>query len=446
MNKKLILFFLLLMLSGQFSSAQDSLMTVDKAIELILKNNFSITISRNQSDIAKNNNTAGNAGELPQLSLNATGSSASNNIKQVYSTGTDFSKNDVLSNNLNAYASLNWTIFDGLNMFALKSQYQELEAQGDLNLKIQIENTIEQTIQIYFNIVQQQQLVKALNEEIAVSEERAKIADRKFSNGSGSKLDLLQAKVDLNAQRSALMKQQTALEESKVNLNQLLARSLDTRFGVADTVIISYHPSYDQLNTSVFQRNNELQFTEKNIHLSQLNLKEIQSLRYPRISLTGNYVFSKVDNQAGFTLLNQNQGFNYGFTATMPLFNGFTSSTGAGSGYSIHSAVKNAKLGILNSQLQFDQTKLVIESSLMNVYREFEDNKQVLKLEEENIQYARESMNIALERFRVGLSTFVDFKVAQTGFEDAMSRLVAARYNTKVSETALMRLNGYLVK
>ena len=64
---------------------------------------------------------------------------------------------------------------------------------GELSLKIQIENAIVQAIQTYFNIVQQQQLVKSLSEEIAVSEEREKIADRKFTNGSGGKLDLLQA-------------------------------------------------------------------------------------------------------------------------------------------------------------------------------------------------------------------------------------------------------------
>src|SRR2546425_1226216 len=134
--RKKIVAAVFLLLCVQFGCAQD-VMTVDKAIEIILKNNFSIFVARDATEIAKN-----------------------------------------------------------------------------------------------YNIVQQQELLKALNEEIAVSEERAKIADRKFSNGSGSKLDLLQAKVDLNAQRSALMKQQTALEESKVSMNQLLAQPLDTKFNV----------------------------------------------------------------------------------------------------------------------------------------------------------------------------------------------------------------------
>jgi len=411
-------------------------MTIEKAVELMLKNNFSITISRNQTEQLKNNNTLGNAGMLPQLDLQAAGSEANNNTKQNFATGTVIDKNGVTSSSLSADAALSWTIFDGLNMFAAKNKLAELEAQGELNLKLQIESAIVQAIQTYFNIVQQLQLVKALNEEIVVSREREKIADRKFSNGSGSKLDLLQAKVDLNAQRTALMKQTTALEEAKVNLNELLSRAPDTKFGVVDTVIVSYNPSYDQLKSTVFQRNNELLFTEKNIRISEYGLKQIQAQRYPTIALSGNYLYSKTTNSAGFILLNQNTGFNYGFTASMPLFHG----------NNINNRIKNARLDLSNNQLQFDQTKLQLQSSVMNSYREFEDNLQVLKLEEENIQYARESMTIALERFRVGLSSFVDLKVAQQSFEDATSRLVAARYNAKVSETNLMKLNGDLVK
>ncbi len=436
LKKFLVLLILSFFSALQSSPAQDTLMTMEKAVEILLKNNFSILISRNETEIAKNNNTPGNAGELPEINAYATQSSAVNKTRQSYSSGLELDKDNIKTDNLNAGVALNWTIFDGFKMFATKNKLSELEAQGELNLKIQIENAIVLAVQTYYNIIQQEEIVKALHEDIAVSEERAKIADRKFANGSGAKLDLLQAKVDLNAQRSALLKQQTLLEEAKVNLNQLLARPLDTKFGVEDTVIISYHPTIEQLNATVYQRNNELLFSEKNIRISELNLRQIQAQRYPTISLAGNYLYSKTDNQAGFVLLNQNLGFNYGFTASMPLFNGFV----------INSQVKNAKLGVTNSQLQFNQTKLGVSASLMNGFREFEDNLAILKLEEENIQYARESMNIALERFRVGLSTFVDLTIAQTGFENSIVRLVSARYNAKLSETNLMKLNGDLVK
>lgn len=409
---------------------------MENTVEMLLKNNFSISIARNEAEITKNNNTPGNAGELPQVNLLGSVVAASNNTKQHYSSGEDVDKNGASSTNASASVALTWTIFDGMNMFATKNKLSELEAQGMINLKIQIENAIVEATQTYYGIVRQQQIVKALHEDIVISEERAKIANAKYANGSGSKLDLLQAKVDLNAQRSALMKQNTALDESKVNLNKLLARDIETKFAVADTVIISYHPAYDQLKTTVLQRNNQLLYDQRNIRISELTLKQVQAQRYPKINLLGNYLYSNADNQAGFILNNQTIGFNYGFTASMPLFNGFI----------INSQAKNAKLAIANSQLQFEDTKFFVESSLLNGFHEFEDNLQVLKLEEENIQYARESLTIALERFRVGLSTFVDLTIAQKGFEDAMSRLVSARYDTKLSETNLMKLNGDLVK
>src|ERR1041384_1296499 len=94
MNRKKLFLAALLLLTTRFAFAQD-MMTVDTAIKIILKNNFSILVSRNITEIARNNNIPGNAGMLPQLSLNASGNSANNNLKQRLSNGTDIEKDNV---------------------------------------------------------------------------------------------------------------------------------------------------------------------------------------------------------------------------------------------------------------------------------------------------------------------------------------------------------------
>src|SRR6185295_8958839 len=135
--------------------------------------------------------------------------------------------------------------------------------------KADIESTIEKIINSYYSIVQQKQVLKAIDEELAYSQERLKIAERKFSNGSGSKLDVLQAKTDMNAQRSSQLLQQAHLEELKNNLNVLLARKPETEFTVVDTVIISYNPSLEQLRTSYEGKNYGLLSAKSNIRISE---------------------------------------------------------------------------------------------------------------------------------------------------------------------------------
>ena len=67
-------------------------------------------------------------------------------------------------------------------------------------------------------------------------------------------------------------------------------------------------------------------------------------------------------------------------------------------------------------------------------------------MEEDNLKLVKEAVNIALERFRIGSSNSLELKVIQQTYDDALVRLSEARYNAKVSETTLMKLNGSLVK
>ncbi|MEI6817354.1 MAG: TolC family protein, partial [Bacteroidota bacterium] len=93
-----------------------------------------------------------------------------------------------------------------------------------------------------------------------------------------------------------------------------------------------------------------------------------------------------------------------------------------------------------------NNTKLVVESGLLKTFRTFQTNMEALKLEEENYTLAKENVDIALERYRLGSSSALELKIAQQSYEDADNRVVLARYATKISETELMRLNGILVK
>ncbi|MBK5285298.1 MAG: TolC family protein [Bacteroidia bacterium] len=415
--------------------AQNNLLSPDSAIAIALKNNYRVQIARNDNEALKNLNSPGFAGMLPQINANASTNSAINNTKQEYSNGLDVDQKNVKADNLTAGVTLVWTLFDGTKMFVTKSKFSEQSFRGDQNLKADIENTIEKIVASYYSIVQQKQILKAIDEELTYSQERLKIAERKFSNGSGSKLDVLQAKTDMNAQRSSQLQQRTRLEEIKNNLNVLLARKPDTEFNVADTVIISYKPQLEQLRTSYEGKNYGLLSAKSNIRISELELKELSSQRYPKINFNGSYLFSKNKNEAGFILLNQNTGFNYGFTATLPLFSGFN----------LNRQVRNARLNILSSQLEYNNLRAETESSLLIAFREFNDNLQLLNIEEENISLAKERMDITFERFRVGAANSLEVSEAQRTYEEAMSRLASARFNTKLSETALMKLNGDLV-
>jgi len=429
--------FILLFIVPVFCSAQTAgVLTYQNVVELALKNNFDIQIAKNNSTISETQNTYGNAGFLPRVDLNASAGVSNYTTKQEFSTGVSVDKSGVASNNVSGGVYLNWTVFDGLRMFATKERLNLLEQNGQLNLRLQIENTMQQVTLSYFLIVKQEQLIKGINSAKAVSEERIKVAEKKLALGSGSKVELLQAKLDLNELRSELLTQQNTLSEYKSNLLVLLKTDPYSSFSVDSAFTFNEIRSAEDIKQSIEKANTSILLAQKNVAITNQYVKEIRSQRLPTLALNANYIYGRTENGAGLTLLNQNLGYNLGFTFSWNLFNGFNTSN----------QIKVAKLQLDNSNIEVEYTKYNLFSSANIAYTKWLGDKQMLALEEDNIKLAEEALQISSERLRLGLGNYLEIKESQQTYEESITRLVNARYNLKASETELRKLTGELVK
>lgn len=431
MNRVLILFFIVCNICTKAQS-----LSLDQAIEIALKNNYGIIIARNDSAIATNNKSIAGASLLPQLNVYSSGNTASNNTNQNYSSGLEVNKKGVSSKNFNAGAELGLTVFDGFKMFATYDKIKELQEMSILNLKLQIENTIAGVMDAYYSIILQKELSATLEHSIKIYEEKIHLSQTRLDLGIGNKTDVLQARIDMNSKKSALLKQKALLDENYLNLNLLLSRPPETPVSLTDSISFFYDPKLADLKTSVQKKNTSILFNEKNIKVGSLEVKEMQALRYPTLRITGAYNINRSSNSAGFLLLNQSNGLNAGFTASWNLFNGFNANR----------EIKNAKIELLNDKLSLDQLKQEVNASLLKSWKNFNDSREILNLEEENFRLVKENLDISMERFRLGLSTSLELKEAQNSYEEAETRLVNARFDLKAKETELKKLNGELVK
>lgn len=433
-SANLRVYFLCVLCATVFSVRAQEVLSVEQAIELALKNNYDIQIAKNRSEISSLNNSAGNAGMLPKVNATLSDNANLNQVNQKFSSGLEVDKNNVIGNNLNASLNISWTLFDGLKMFATKSKLKRLQEIGELNYKDTLQTVVAQTIIAYYDIVSATELARALKDETLVLEERVALAQKRFDVGSSSKVDLLQAKVDLNEAKSLLLTQKKLIEQKKAELNRLLVRNSETEFAVSDSIPFNYEP---KIELNDLEKNNfQLQAALKNVEISKLTKKETFSQFLPNLTANGGYGFNRSQSTAGFSLYNQTYGLSGGFALTIPLFNGLVSLR----------QYKVAGIQILNSQFALEKAQAQIKINFYKALRDFETAKQILKLEEENILLADENQKIALERFRLLQSTTTELRAAQKSFEEAEVRLVAARYSAKVAETELMRLQGALVK
>ncbi len=431
--------FILLLIS--FSAhAQEQVLKLEDAISTALQNNYDIRLSKNDSVSAALDQSYTYTAFLPTLNGTATKLWNVNDQKVRLANGDKREGKGIHSSTTTAAVNLNWTLFDGLKMFASRDRINEIVKLGELSIRNDVVNTVANVINTYYNIVRQKQQLKAIEEQVGINEERVKLAQRKFESGLGAKPELLQAKVDLNAQKAARLTQLTLISQLKEQLNVVMGVDKGISYNVADSIPINKNLALGDLQNNLEKTNPGLQIAKKNIDIANIQLKEAKADRYPTLSFISAYNFNRVDNKQVVNqfspLFSQNAGLNYGFTAAIPIFNRFN----------VKRNIGQAKINIQGWQLQYDQQKMGINVALNNAFKSYELEKQLLSLEEDNILLAKENVDIALERFRLGVSTYLELREAQKSLEDAYNRLIAARYNTKLSETELLRLKGDIVK
>lgn len=421
------------------SKAQRNL-SVEEAIATALQNNYEIQLAKNDSLVAALDYSYRNAAFIPTLNANVGYSFNNVSQRQKFADGTVRERNGINSNNLNSNVALNWRLFDGLKMFATRDRLAQLVKLGELGIKEQIVNTVAGIVNTYYNIVRQKQQLRAVEEQMSISAERVKLAQYKLDIGVGAKPDLLQSKVDLNEQRAAQLQQQTLISQLKDQLNEQMNVKAGTEYEVSDSIPIVQTLLLTDIQTGLENNNPSLLMAQKNIDIAGIQLRERKADRFPTLNFTTTYNFSRTDNQATVNpfspLFSRNHGFNYGLTTAIPIFNN----------YNVKRQIQQAQLNInfLNNVYKNQRSK--IDLAVFNAWKNYEWQKKALSLEEENISLARENVDIVFQVYKLNSTTLIQLKEAQKSLQDARTRLINARYNTKLAETELRRLKGEIIK
>jgi len=414
-------------------AAQERL-TLDRALAIAKENNYTIRRAANDVAIAGNNNTLGNAGFLPRIDLTAGYNGTLNNVNQRYATGDIINRTGAASNTLNSGLGATWTVFDGFRMFAQRDRLAELQALATTDQRSTVETTASDVIKAYYDIVQQQNVLGVIAQSVALSNDRVANVDLKYQVGENSKRELLQAKVDLNADRSALLRQQAMVANAKTTLNQLLARDGATDFTVADSIDLTTDLAYEELRRDAVERNSDLQAARTAQNLAKIDLRSARTGIYPTVGLTLGYNLLQNDAQTGQIASNRNMGLSYGITASINLYNGLNTSR----------ETENAEIAIQSSDFIYAEIQEQVEAELLRAYQSYRNSLEVVALEQENLGLARENFSLAQERYRVGVLIPVELREAQNALVEAESRLVSAQYDAKLAETDLLRLSGRL--
>lgn len=435
MRTNYVLNIALVFLTSVLSAQQ--LLTTEEAVKLTLEHNYGIQIANNAVEVADNNQGVLNSGYLPTLTTNAGASIDQQDTEGQLANGETRIAEGAETRRYNASINLNYTLFDGLgrlyNYKRLKEEFQlsELEARET------IETTMLQLFSIYYSVAQLSENNQALNETLFISKDRLTRAEYQFDYGQNTKLEVLNAEVDINNDSINLINNELQLKNTKRDLNVVLGNQLTLEFDVDTDINFLIQLNRDDLLEKTKANNVTLLQADKNIAISQFDIKTSRAQLLPSIGLVGSYGWNESSNNSplAFVLQNTTTGVSAGLNLTWNLFDGGSTIT----------RMKNAQINLETQKLQREQLEIDIERNFNNAWDDYQNRLTVYRVQEDNIRTAQNNFERTQEKFKLGQVTSIEFRQAQLNLLRAELSRNQAKYDAKLAELTVLQLSGELL-
>lgn len=412
-------------------AAAQPLLTVDEAVQVALAGNPEVRAARTEAAIDRANNTAGNAGLLPILSLNGSGEQSRSWIEQELASGEVQHPDNGRTSSLTSGVALGWTLYDGGGMLAARRRLAQLEAQGGARLRDQALQTVYAVVAAYYDIVRARQQLASVQEVVTLNRDRVRILETGVAAGQTQRANLLQARIDLNVYEGNLVSQEAGVASLHRSLNLLLGRDPELLFAVADSI-----PSPTVLpdTARLFDRNPALESWRRRLAAARAAQREAQALRLPKLSLGAGYIWQRNGGTDGEVRRRTSSETQAGLSLDVPLY----------AGGNLQRQDRVAALQVESARLTLESAERVTRLQAVEAAAQFQARRQMLELEEANLALARENLEIARQRLCAGQGTSLEFREAQETWVAAATRRINLRYDLSLAEVRLRQLVGEL--
>ncbi len=434
-----VLIFWIFFVSQGTLLAQEQL-SLSEAIQIGLSNNFGIRIGQVNQEIARNNNSWGQAGRYPSIDISV---GQSNNITDIDNPAS-FLQGQIRSNDLNPVVSGRWTIFDGFSVRINKQRLDLLEEHSDGNAEIVIENAVQAIVVAYYTVLLEQERTEVLEEVLTLSRDRYNYVLIRKDLGAAVTFDILQDKNSYLTDSSNYVLQELIYQNSMRSLNLLLAEDLTKIFmlsGNLDSPTNSYN--YQELYDKMTENNSNLRNQFINQELLRNTYEQSRAARSPALDMNFGYSYRKnwqdlskanFGNESGPPDVIKSRTTNYfaNFTLAFTLFDGGR----------IKRQIKNAQIQETMGALQTDELKLLLNNDLLMAFDRYNVRKKLLEISVGSLENASLNLELAEERYKNGTINSFNYRDIQVNYLLAALRNLQSKFDLIQTDTALLRLTG----
>jgi outer membrane protein len=408
-------------------------LSLNQAINRSLESNFGIRIARLRSDISSVNNSWGAAGALPSLSTSVAGSSA---ISDQTRNPAAFLQEIIESESVNSSLTLNWTLFDGLGMYATKTRLELLEAQSSGQASLIVEQTVEAVDMAYHNVLLQTELLNVLAESMSLSRDRLLEIKWSESYGAAGTFDRLQFENAILSDSTSWLQQGVAVKSSLRNLNLLMGDSEDSLWILTDVLKSPPSlPSSIDVRAAVLQDNTSVQNAIISENIAHQGVKQAQAFLYPVVGFNASFSDAVSRGSFGeFSGAARSVNTSAFLTLNFNLFNGGAT----------RRAISSAKIQADIAAIDQEQAMNQAGSLSSNAYDKYILGVSVYNLSVQAAQNALTSLEIAETSYKNGVINALDYRTLEIALQRARVNELNALFVWRGAYLEVSRLMGAL--
>jgi outer membrane protein len=433
-----VLFFTMAVLP---SARAQEMLSMEDCIRIALSERPTMRMAEQEWMAAGIRNHGSLAGRYPQVAfnMNTQGSIANQQNPASFLNGIIRTGNAAFS------VDAAWTVFEGFRARIQQDQLGKLEGQARERLQNTSLQTAREVALAYLEAEWQQDQVDLMAQLLQFSSELYAYEMDRQQLGQSVRLSVLQSRDNLLADSTAFVLARLNLRLALINLRLAMGQPEMGEFRVGQSLQELPAALDGRLRDRMLANNPQLREMRLGREISRLQVRASQSAWYPSVSLIGGAVWTGnvvgLDGNNPFTgepfgtRTGTNRNVYGGILLNLPIFDGGLR----------HRQVQEARVSELMADWAETNVRQQLVGRLQALRETLSTQWDIYAIALEQEANAREHLDLAEDRYKLGQLTIFDYRTVQLNYARAAAGLISARYNLRVTDIELQALSGDLL-
>jgi len=299
------------------------------------------------------------------------------------------------------------------------SRYEVARAESDVVASVS---------RLYVMVQRADAQIVSRQADMKLFQELLRVANDEFEAGTGTKLDVAQARLQLSRARSGLLAAENDRSAAVLALLNAIGENQASDVLLTDPVVAAPPaPDVDAALATARAQRPEVKALEAHVREAQLALSAARAQYLPSLAIefAGDYGGLQTSNLLWTRRITA--------VASVPLFRG-----------TIPANIARARLEVRDLETRLGSLRSDVEQDVRTAVLSLRNAEERVRVAEEQVQVAEDALTIARDRKSAGYGSTVEVDRAEDQYQQAHEALIAARADAALANVQLRRATGEL--